>query len=467
MEIARLPLAAMFDALRHDGAPPLYYLLLHGWMKLFGTGDVAARSLSAVFSVATLPVVFTAARRRGGQVVGVSAAVLFATSPYAIRYATEARMYSLVALLVGLGWLALHRAVTKPSAANLTAVAVTSGLLVLSHYWSFYVLVAVGLVGAVTWRRRVVLASTLARIAGAMGAGVALFFAPWAPTFLFQLGHTGTPWGTPPGPIEVAFTTLVDLGGGPYPEGQALAAVLAGLAVLGLLGRALDGRRIELDLTTVPGVRGDAAVAAITVLLGVGVGAVTASAWASRYNSVAFPLVVVVAAAGLRALADRRLAATVLVVAAALGVVGGARNFVTDRTQAAATAHTLAAAGARPGDWVLYCPDQIAPDVQRVLPAGLVQVTYPGFASPRLIDWADYEDRVAAADPVAFATEALRRAGDKPIFYVWMPGYRTHAKRCERINDTLAGGSRGSRQLQEPDSDVFERQVVWVHPERL
>src|SRR6185436_1082752 len=36
--IARLPVDRILSALRHDGAPPLYYLLLHGWMRVFGTG---------------------------------------------------------------------------------------------------------------------------------------------------------------------------------------------------------------------------------------------------------------------------------------------------------------------------------------------------------------------------------------------------------------------------------------------
>ncbi|HMA46222.1 MAG TPA: hypothetical protein VKP11_03310, partial [Frankiaceae bacterium] len=38
VEIARRPLGGLFHALRHDGAPPLYYLILHVWIKVFGDG---------------------------------------------------------------------------------------------------------------------------------------------------------------------------------------------------------------------------------------------------------------------------------------------------------------------------------------------------------------------------------------------------------------------------------------------
>ena len=54
VDIARLPISEIPQALKHDGHPPLYYVLLHGWTELFGTGDVAVRALSGVFGLATL-----------------------------------------------------------------------------------------------------------------------------------------------------------------------------------------------------------------------------------------------------------------------------------------------------------------------------------------------------------------------------------------------------------------------------
>ena len=49
VNIARLPIGDIASWLRHDGHPPLYYVVLHGWIELFGSGDTAVRALSGVF----------------------------------------------------------------------------------------------------------------------------------------------------------------------------------------------------------------------------------------------------------------------------------------------------------------------------------------------------------------------------------------------------------------------------------
>ena len=85
VNIAKLPVHGIFEALRHDGHPPLYYLLLHGWMSVFGQSDNAVRALSGLFSVATLPLIWLMGWRVGGRRCAVAALVLLATSPQAVR----------------------------------------------------------------------------------------------------------------------------------------------------------------------------------------------------------------------------------------------------------------------------------------------------------------------------------------------------------------------------------------------
>lgn len=468
VNLAEVPLGQLRGVLERDGAPPLYYVLLHGWMRVFGQSNEAVRLLAAVFSVATLPLIHRAGRRFGGPLVGTAALVLLATSPFAIRYATENRMYSLVALLVTAGWLVLTDAMDparpRPRLRHLVGVGAVTGALLLTHYWSIYLLAVVGALLALTaWRRPERRRAALLSLT-AMAVGAVVLFGPWIPTFLYQAAHTGTPWGIAPSPVEVAFTTLVDLGGGPFPEGQALAGLIAFLALLAVFGRALDAHRIELDLRTRPGARRELLVGGISLFIAVTAGVLTASAFASRYTSIAFPLVILTAAYGLRTFGDRRIAAGVLAVLAVLGVIGGVRSMVFRRTSADTVADLIAENGGAPGDFVVYCPDQLGPDVTRVLGEGYEELTFPDGADPKIVNWVDYAKRMQAADPVTFAQDVLAEANGRTIWYVWMPGYRSLEKQCERINDTFGNARPGNEQLLEPDLTTFERQVLWKHP---
>src|SRR5438270_13853366 len=49
--ISSHPLGAIPGLLRHDGAPPLFYILLHFWMQAFGTSESATHSLSLLFGL--------------------------------------------------------------------------------------------------------------------------------------------------------------------------------------------------------------------------------------------------------------------------------------------------------------------------------------------------------------------------------------------------------------------------------
>src|SRR4051794_16558986 len=44
VSFAKLPVTAIPAALRQDGAPPLYYIVLHAWMAVFGDASTAVRA---------------------------------------------------------------------------------------------------------------------------------------------------------------------------------------------------------------------------------------------------------------------------------------------------------------------------------------------------------------------------------------------------------------------------------------
>ena len=462
VNIARLPFDEMVDALRRDGHPPLYYLLLHVWTEVFGTGNLAVRSLSGIFAVATLAVAWPAGRRYGGRAAAVALVVLLASSPFAVRYATEARMYSLVAFLVLSGWLAVRNVLERPTWPWRAALAACTGFLLLSHYWAFYVLAVVGgMLLWLAWRRTGDERRRAGQALLTMAAG-SLLFLPWLPSFLEQAGSTGTPWGRPDRPANLVMVTLTDWGGGPYGEAQLLGIGLLFLVALALTARVIDGRRLEIDLHTRPEARGEAVMLLGTLVVATLAGYATSGAFASRYTSIVLPVFLLMAALGASKLSSPTVRAIALAGLVTVGLVFSARNVWTPRTQAADLADAIDST-ATADDVVAYCPDQLGPAVSRELTVDVDQVTYPDLAGPRFVNWVDYEERMTAADPVAFADELLARAGDRSVFVVWAPAYRTLGVACEAIIDRLAESRPGGGPLVESGRQ-FEHAWLYRFP---
>lgn len=436
VNIANLPLGDIPGGLRYDGSPPLFYLLLHGWMRIFGSDDLAVRTLSGLTAIACLPLSWAVGRRLGGRKTAWVAMLFMASSPFAIRYATEVRMYSLLLLLSLVATLALLEVLRIRSPAWSATLAVSTGALLLTHYWAFYVVAAVG-AGLLLALRRAD-SSTLAGIKRslvAIGLGC-LTFLPWLPNFVHQVTTNGTPWGRPPTP-RVLFGALLDFSGG-YPEASLALGLLAyGLCGFGVFGKAGDDGHVHMDLKGRDPGRVLALVVGTTLVLGVLIGQVTGSAFAIRYAAVVFPLVVMLMALGVNAIPGTRMLRGAVAVTVVLGFATAMPGIANQRTTAGRVASVLEAK-AGPGDLVTYCPDQLGPSVSRLAPEGLVHLTFPRAAPPQFMNWTDYGDinRAARAEP--FAEMLLERAGpDHDIWVVWAPGYRTFGLKCQALITAL------------------------------
>jgi mannosyltransferase len=77
--------------------PPVYYVLLHFWIKLFGTSEIAVRSLSLVsFLLATCIVVFWAEHVFKKHWIAYLTPFLFFFNPMLLYYAFEVRAYGVL-----------------------------------------------------------------------------------------------------------------------------------------------------------------------------------------------------------------------------------------------------------------------------------------------------------------------------------------------------------------------------------
>jgi hypothetical protein len=370
-------------------------------------------------------------------------------SPYCVRYATEARMYSLIMLLVVAGQLLVRRALTAPGRAPLVALALVSGALLLSHYWSIWLIAATAAVLLWRWRSG---DHRAPRVVAALAAG-GLAFLPWLPSFLEQLDKTGTPWGSAFRPSEAAALTIADLGGFQFGEMLLLGVLLVPLLVVAVFGSRTGRHTIEVDFARLHPAIAELTVAVLALVIGATVAWLTGGTYATRYASVFVPLMLIVAAVGAARL-PRAAAVTwgTLVVLVSVGGVGA--NLLNARTQARDVADAIEVE-ARQGDLAVYCPDQLGPAMARELDAPIDQVTFPELRAPERVDWVDYAERVDRADPTAFAAELDRRA-DGAVWFVFSGGYRTHRGQCEAVANTLAQLRGPGRARVRADAEFYE-----------
>lgn len=85
----------------YDGQPPLYYFLLHFWLKIFGDSEIATRSLSLIFFELLIFLGFKFGERLFPKTrFGFLVSLFLLVNPLLIFYAFEARMYMLFIFLV-------------------------------------------------------------------------------------------------------------------------------------------------------------------------------------------------------------------------------------------------------------------------------------------------------------------------------------------------------------------------------
>jgi hypothetical protein len=189
--------------LLRDGSPPLWYLLLHGWMALFGTSVTATHALSLVFALLTVPAAWFAGRRLFGERAAWLTGALAAFNPFVTYFAHETRMYALVVLLGVVVSASFVGAFVDGDRRARWVFGVSLLALLYTHNWGLYT--AVGCVLALVPIAVVAedRAALLKRAAVVFGL-VTLAYAPWLPVLASQISNTGAPWSYTPSLRDVA-----------------------------------------------------------------------------------------------------------------------------------------------------------------------------------------------------------------------------------------------------------------------
>lgn len=193
-----------------DQQAPLFFILLHFWLKL-GESDYFLRTLPALVGVGTVLAVYWLGCELGGRPTGRLAGILAALSSYLVYYSGYLRGYILVALAFGVGAAALFRA-ARTNRPGWWAVYVAAGVVaVYTHQFGLFGLLGLAAAGLLLIFARP--AGRRAALAGWAGAQLALLAAcvPWLAVLWEQFGRVQAgldAWIEPVGPA--AWKTLYD-----------------------------------------------------------------------------------------------------------------------------------------------------------------------------------------------------------------------------------------------------------------
>lgn len=85
----------VFNYSLSDFHPPLYHILMRGWVLTFGSSEIALRMPSVILGVASIYVLYKIGKALFDEKTGLIAGTLLSVAPLHIYYSQEARMYML------------------------------------------------------------------------------------------------------------------------------------------------------------------------------------------------------------------------------------------------------------------------------------------------------------------------------------------------------------------------------------
>ncbi|MQT71709.1 hypothetical protein GHO43_27480, partial [Pseudomonas sp. FSL R10-0071] len=161
--------------------PPLYFMLLHGWMGVFGDSLASIRALSVVPGIATVFLGMWLVRLVATQRAALLAGILLALLPTAVRYSQEVRMYSLLGMWLIGATIALVYWVKNPDKTRYLAVyAALMTAAFYTHYFAAFCVMAHWLYLLILSTRHSAVGNVIKRPTWWLAnTGIVILFLPW------------------------------------------------------------------------------------------------------------------------------------------------------------------------------------------------------------------------------------------------------------------------------------------------
>ncbi|MFC2150943.1 glycosyltransferase family 39 protein [Bacteroidota bacterium] len=138
---AQLDISSIIDQLLKGNNPPLFEIILHYWIQLFGISPASVRFLPLIFSVITVYFIYKIGISFFSLRIAIVGSLLFTFSNYHLFFAHECRVYSLFALLTSISMYAFFKLQEDKKRFKCLIITILSNvLLIYSHYFGFWVI---------------------------------------------------------------------------------------------------------------------------------------------------------------------------------------------------------------------------------------------------------------------------------------------------------------------------------------
>jgi uncharacterized membrane protein len=132
----------IFQLLKVDVHPPLYYYIIHVFVSIFGDTGYVAKFVSLLFGLSSLITLYYLGKELFNKNVALIATFLMGLNHFHIYYSQEARMYSMLCFTTTLSFLFMTRFIKTPTLKATLLYGFTSALLINTHFYSLFPLCA-------------------------------------------------------------------------------------------------------------------------------------------------------------------------------------------------------------------------------------------------------------------------------------------------------------------------------------
>jgi mannosyltransferase len=189
-----------------DYHPPLYYIVLHYWVSLFGTSEFSVRLPSAILGICSILILYKVGKHLFNDNVGILSSLILAVSVFHVEYSQEVRSYSLMAFMTLLSFYFFLKLFNEKNLRSSVGYIISSAVLMYTHVYGLFFILSQNIyfiANKLFSRGKTISAGKWVSLQGIL----LILFLPWTNSFLAQTAKVQRGyWVTEPTLLSVIYT---------------------------------------------------------------------------------------------------------------------------------------------------------------------------------------------------------------------------------------------------------------------